>query len=315
MEIQGKIAVVTGAASGIGRATGIALANEGASVVLSDINQKGLEELRAQLAANGKKVMAKRADVTKLGDIQNLFSESLAKMGRVDILMNNAGVHITGPIDKISVEDWEWIMAVNLWSVIYGVQVFLPHMLERGSGHIVNTASLAGLFGGAEPDSIPYTVTKFGVFGFSEGLSVALRAKGIGVTAICPGFVGTDIGLSQRLVESGDQFDEARQGIYRMLGQSLKEGTLQLQFPEGDEFQTLRVGAKVVTAEAVAQMTVRAIKENNFQVCTHPGTDGLLAERASDLEGLLERQSRATEHMQQMVNRALAPPTGGKTTG
>ena len=173
MEIQGKIAVVTGAASGIGRSTALALAREGADVVLADLNRDGLTEVRAEIEKLGRTGLAIPADVTKLNDIQNLYDRSISEMGRVDILMNNAGVHMSGPVEKTAVDDWKWIVDINLWGVVNGIHVFLPHMLERSSGHIVNTASSAGL-AGALDRSIPYTMTKFAVVGLSEGLAVYL---------------------------------------------------------------------------------------------------------------------------------------------
>ena len=167
MEIQGKIAVVTGAASGIGRSTAIALAREGADVVLADLNREGLTEVRGEIEKLGRRGLAIPADVTKLNDIQNLYDRSISEMGRVDILMNNAGVHMSGPVEKTTIDDWKWIVDINLWGVVNGIHVFLPHMLERGNGCVVNTASSAGLVGALDI-SIPYTMTKFAMVGLSE---------------------------------------------------------------------------------------------------------------------------------------------------
>ena len=147
MEIQGKIAVVTGAASGIGRSMALALAREGADLVLADLNRDGLAEVRSEIEAMGRRGLAIPADVTKLKDLQNLYNQSISEMGPVDILVNNAGVHMTGPVDKMTIDDWKWIVDINLWGVVNGINVFLPHMLDRGSGYIVNTASSAGLAG------------------------------------------------------------------------------------------------------------------------------------------------------------------------
>ena len=215
MEIDGKIAVVTGAASGIGRATAIALAREGADLALADVRDDRLEEARKEITALGRRSIAVHTDVSKLQDVRNLFDRCVSEMGRVDILMNNAGVHLVGPTEKISIADWQWIVGINLWGVVHGINVFLAHMLERGSGHIVNTASMAGLIG-AEP-SVPYVATKFAVVGMSECLAAYLRPKGIGVTVVCPSFVATNIAEQERLVPFGDDFDDARRAFLEAL--------------------------------------------------------------------------------------------------
>ena len=269
MEIQGKVAVITGAASGIGRATAIAMAKEGADLVLADINDARLEETRRGIAGLGRKAVAVRTDVSKLEDVQNLFNQSISEMGRVDILMNNAGVHMWGPVEKIPIADWEWIIAINLWSVIYGIKVFLPHMVERGNGHIVNTASMAGLVA-AEP-SIPYATTKFAVVGLSQGLAVYLRPKGIGVSVLCPGFVATNIAENERLIPFEDGLDGARQDFFRTLSQ-------------GDWSRLQVLPAGVVSPEEVAEKVIRAIKENTFLIYTHSGHKETVMQLAADPE-------------------------------
>jgi len=273
MEIEGKIAVVTGAASGIGRATATALAREGADLVLADVNDDRLEEVREEITALGRKGVAVHTDVSKLQDIRNLFDRSIGKLGRVDILMNNAGVHLVGPAERISIADWEWIVGINMWGVVYGVNVFLPHMLERGSGHIVNTASMSGLIGAES--SIPYVATKFAVVGMSECLAAYLRPKGIGVTFLCHGFVATNIVEHERLVPFGDGFDDARKAFL----EAVKQG-------EWSRFNVLPGG--VVSPEQVAEKVVHAIKENVFLVYTHPGHKEAVAQKAQDPEAAID---------------------------
>jgi NAD(P)-dependent dehydrogenase (short-subunit alcohol dehydrogenase family) len=274
LDIQGKIAVVTGSASGIGRATAVTLAQEGANVVLADVNDGGMEQTRREIAGLGRKAVAVHTDVSKLDDIQKLFDRSVNEMGRVDILMNNAGVHMMGPVEKIPIADWEWIIGINLWSVIYGVKVFLPHMLERGSGHIVNTASMAGLIAG-EP-STPYVTTKFAVVGLSEGLAVYLRPKGIGVSVLCPGWVKTGIGQNERLVPFDDGFDEARAAIFEEIGQG-----------DWSRLQGLPGGIK--SPQEVAAKVVNAIKENTFLIYTHAGHKEAIMHRAADPEDTINQ--------------------------
>jgi NAD(P)-dependent dehydrogenase (short-subunit alcohol dehydrogenase family) len=273
MEIQGKTAVVTGAASGIGRATANALAREGADLVLADVNDDRLEEVRKEITALGRRGVAVHTDVSKLQDVRNLFDRSISEMGRVDILMNNAGVHLVGAAEKIPIADWEWLVGINLWGVVYGINVFLPHILERGSGHIVNTASMSGLIGAES--SIPYVATKFAVVGMSECLAAYLRPKGIGVTVLCPGFVATNIVEHDRLVPFGDGFDDARRAFL----EALKQG----------EWSRLSVWpGGVVSPEQVAEKVVHAIRENIFLVYTHPGHKEAVAQKAQDPEGAID---------------------------
>jgi NAD(P)-dependent dehydrogenase (short-subunit alcohol dehydrogenase family) len=273
LDIQGKVAVVTGGASGIGRATAIALATEGADLVLADINDAGMEEACAEIAGLGRKAIAVHTDVSKLEDVQRLFDRSVSEMGRVDILMNNAGVHIMGPTEKIPIADWEWIVGINLWSVIYGVNVFLHHMMERGSGHIVNTASMAGLIAG-EP-STPYVTTKFAVVGLSEGLAVYLRPKGIGVSVLCPGWVKTGIGQHERLVPFDDGFDDVRAAIFEEVGR-------------GDWSRLEGLPTGVMSAEEVAGKVVHAIKDNTFLIYTRDEQKGIVMQKAANPEETID---------------------------
>jgi len=292
MQINGKIAVVTGAGSGIGKATALALAKEGADLVLADINDDRLEESRSAIAKLGRKALAVRTDVSKRGDVQGLFDKSVAEMGRVDILMNNAGVHISGPVEKISVADWEWIIGINLWGVIHGVSVFLPHMLERGSGHIINTASIAGLLGMADP-SIPYTTTKFAVMGLSEALAVYLRMKGIGVTVICPGLVQTNIIEGARRIPVGDGFDPLREALSEALMRGERPAFVQEEI-------------EILGPEAVADLAVQAVKENRFLVLTHADTKELVLQRAEDIDGMIEQRARERAEIQERLTALLS---------
>lgn len=279
MEIVGKVAVVTGGGSGIGRATAIALAKEGADVVVAARNEASLTPVCEEIRALGRQAVAVGTDVSKLADVRNLFDRSVEAMGRVDILMNNAGVHMMGPIENTSIDDWQWMISINLWGVIHGVNVFLPHMLERGSGHIVNTASIAGQVGGLD-GALPYTTTKFAVVGFSEGLAVHLRPKGIGVSVLCPGLVQTDIVSRQRTIPTGDTVvDTARSALLEVV----KKGNWSL------------LQGQVVQADFVAGLVVDAIKNNRFLILTHDDSREMILRRAKDPEGLIDELSQRSE--------------------
>lgn len=203
MEIRDAVAVVTGGASGIGRATVRELAQRGARVVVADVHEDRLEEVRVEIEEMGGRVLTVRCDVAFDDQVEHLRNEALEEMGRVDIVMNNAGVVAMGPPERMTMEEWDWILQVNVYGVIRGVRAFLPHMLERGSGHIVNTASLAGLFAYAW-DSVPYITGKFAVAGFTEALALYARPLGVGVSLVCPGLVDTNLGETARFVGVDD---------------------------------------------------------------------------------------------------------------
>jgi NAD(P)-dependent dehydrogenase (short-subunit alcohol dehydrogenase family) len=292
LEIQGKIAVVTGAASGIGSAVAIALARKGADVVVADLSRDGLVEVLKEVEGAGQRGLAVETDVTKPEAVQNLYELSISEMGRVDILVNNAGVHMAGPVEKTPIGDWQWITDVNLWGVIHGIHFFLPHMLRRGNGHIVNTASIAGLAGGLD-GSIPYTMTKFAVVGLSEGLAVYLRQKGIGVTAICPGLVSTNILANQRLIPVGDGLDEARRDFLKALQTRFRAGNP--LDPSGSQEET------VISPQSIGEGVVHAIEKNRFLVVMPDQVMETIKQRSQDMEGFIDRQSRKREDRERFL--------------
>jgi NAD(P)-dependent dehydrogenase (short-subunit alcohol dehydrogenase family) len=189
--LKDKIAVVTGAASGIGQATAVEFAAKGADVVVSDVNEAGLAKTVSAIEAKGRKALALGVDVSQPEQIKGMIDRTVETFGRIDILMNNAGVGLSGEMRHLSLEDWQWIVDINLWGPIYGIHFALPHMIEQKSGHIVNVASSAGLIGG--PGLSAYTTTKFGLVGLSEVLQHEVARFGVGVTVVCPGFVRTNI--------------------------------------------------------------------------------------------------------------------------
>jgi len=214
-DLRDKIAVVTGAASGIGQATAVEFAAAGADLVVSDVNETGLAETVSAIEAKGRKAVAIGVDVSKPDQVEAMVNKAIEAFGRIDILMNNAGVGLSGEMRHLSLKDWEWIVGLNLWGPIYGVHFALPQLLKQKSGHIVNVASSAGLI--ASPGMSAYTTTKFGLVGLSEVLRNELARFGIGVTVVCPGFVRTNIFQTGRM--KGMKEDaEARRELPSWLG-------------------------------------------------------------------------------------------------
>jgi len=191
-QLAGRTAVITGGASGIGLATARLLAAEGMHLVLADIEDGRLQAVASELGALGV-----RTDVSKLADVQALADAAFAYKGEVAVVFNNAGVAVGGPTIEMTHADWEWLMNVNLWGPIHGVEAFVPRMVAQGTGgHVLFTASFAGLVPNVGLG--PYCVTKYGVVAMAEVLQKELRSAGIGVSVLCPMRVATNIGASER---------------------------------------------------------------------------------------------------------------------
>ena len=192
---EGKVAVVTGGASGLGLAMAQRFADAGMNIVIGDIEAEPLAMAEAALRAKGVKVLPRRTDVAKPEDVEALAESAYKAFGGVHVLCNNAGIGGSpGAMWELSLDDWRWVVDVDLWSVVHGIRSFVPRMIASGEeAHIVNTASLAGLVSGAVGG--PYTVAKFGVVALSEQLYYELGRAGhnIGVSVLCPGFVNTNI--------------------------------------------------------------------------------------------------------------------------
>ena len=190
-KIDGTVAFVTGGASGIGLAVAKSLAKRGASVMLADINADALANAKAELEAMNTKVETVLCDVSREAAMRKAAEATMEAFGGVNIIVNNAGVAIGGHPGEISLEDWRWIVDINLMGVVYGVEIFTPLIEASGGGHIVNVASMAGHM--AAPTMAPYNATKFAVVGYSESLGQELAGRGIGVSVLCPGWVRTNI--------------------------------------------------------------------------------------------------------------------------
>ena len=198
-QLAGRVAVVTGAASGIGRALSEALAAKGCHLALVDVDREGLSSLAGDVGVHGVHASTHVIDVANRAEMQALPEAVLREHGHVHILVNNAGVSVTGTIEEQSIEDFEWIMGINLWGVIHGCKFFLPYLKAEEEGHIVNLSSLFGIVG--IPTQGSYNVTKFGVRGLSEALDAELASTDVGVSVVHPGGVRTNIVRSGRLAQ------------------------------------------------------------------------------------------------------------------
>jgi NAD(P)-dependent dehydrogenase (short-subunit alcohol dehydrogenase family) len=197
-DLHGKTALVTGAASGIGRATALALARAGADLVLGDLNEVGLAETAEAIRGLGRQVVSHRLDVADREAMRAFAADVGRHCGAVDLLVNNAGVGVGGDFLDTPLEDWDWVISINLMGVVHGCHFLVPPMVARGrGGHVVNIASAAGLVATRELPA--YSATKFAVVGLSEALRAELRPHGIGVTAVCPGLIDTPITTSSRM--------------------------------------------------------------------------------------------------------------------
>ena len=238
----GKVVLVTGAASGLGRAIAVAFAGAGSNLVVVDVDEVGLKETAGMVDAAGGSCMRQRVDVSNREQMEGMAEAVLREFGRVDILVNNAGVAVGGELKDIPIEDIEWIVGVNLMGEIYGTRLFLPGMVERGRGHIVNVSSLSGL--AVLPLHIPYTTTKFGITGFTEALWIEAGRYGVGVTLVCPGAIKTAI-MSKARLHAPDAVRERVEGLW-----------------------TSRLEKKGSDPEEVARRVLQAVQRNRFLLIT-----------------------------------------------
>lgn len=192
LDLTGKVAVVTGAGSGIGRSTALALARNGAKVHVADIDEGRASTVAGEIGSAGGVARSHSLDVSDPEAVESFAAAVFAEDGAVDILHNNAGIGHGGPIEATTIEDWQRVIGVNLLGVAYGVQAFVPRMLEQGRpASVINTASQAGI--NPAPKMAPYCASKFGVVGMTEALNAELSTRGIRFSAICPGVISTDI--------------------------------------------------------------------------------------------------------------------------
>lgn len=255
--LTGRVAVVTGAASGIGRAMVDRFAADGMRVVLADVEEGPLHQAEQELAGSGAEVLAVRCDVADRAAVDALADAAWSRFGGVHLLCNNAGVSGgTGPVWETTAKDWQWVVGVNLMGVVHGIQAFVPRMVEGGDeGHVVNTSSVLGLSSGG--GSI-YSVTKHAVTRLSEGLFHDLQGVGarIGVSVLCPGLIATRIVSSER-----NRPDELRD--------ELDEPTAAEAAQRRELMQGFFLAEGMAPAE-VAAIVVDAVRVQRFYVLTHP---------------------------------------------
>jgi NAD(P)-dependent dehydrogenase (short-subunit alcohol dehydrogenase family) len=210
MEFRGKTAVVTGSSGGIGKSIAIALAKEGADVVLAARNVTNLEAVKKEVEELGRKAVVIQCDVSHDESVFAMRDKALEACGNIDILINNAAVGIRGSLEDMSLDDWRFLVNTNLMGYVRTVTAFLPYFIKRGNGYIVNVSSIQAMLYGAEMLNTPYITTKAGIIGFSDCLSYYLRPKGIKVSCLIPGGVITDMAQNSRYVGSEERKNELR---------------------------------------------------------------------------------------------------------
>jgi NAD(P)-dependent dehydrogenase (short-subunit alcohol dehydrogenase family) len=264
----GRVAVITGAASGLGRALAGAFGAQGARLVLADVDEAALARAAGELRALGVAVAAQPTDVSQGESVERLARAALDAFGAVHVVCNNAGVAPLGVVWQATEADWRWALGVNLWGVIHGVRVFTPILLRQGDeGHIVNTASVAGLI--APPGMGVYNVTKHAVVALSETLhhDLAARQAKVRCSVVCPAFFASGIADSERsrpaaLASDRTKSDEDR-ALEAMLHKATRSGRL--------------------SAEDIAAQVLDAIRDERFYVLTHPKINGAIERRMRDL--------------------------------
>ena len=266
--LKGKVAVVTGGASGLGRAMALSFAREGMQVAIADIEQGRIDATVAELQALGVRALGVRTDVSRGEEVDALAARVVRDLGGVHLVCNNAGVVPLGMAWESTVADWQWILGVNLWGVIHGLRAFTPLLLAQDEGHIVNTASVAGLIN--PPGSAAYNVTKHAVVSLTETLyhDLALKKSKVGCSVLCPAYVPTGIADSERnrpagLANTGLEKSAETLATEKMLKKAVSSGKL--------------------SADDVAAAVLAAVKESRFYILTHAKIKGAIQARMEDI--------------------------------
>jgi NAD(P)-dependent dehydrogenase (short-subunit alcohol dehydrogenase family) len=261
-ELTGRTAVITGAASGLGRAMATRMAGEGMRLVLADIEDGPLADVADTLGRDGVELVIRRTDVSQASEIERLADLAFDRFGAVDVLCNNAGVVKRARLWNLTPEDWEWVLGVDLWSVIHAVRAFVPRMLEQPEGgHVVNTASMSGLL--PIPNLGAYSAAKAAVVALSEALQLDFEAEGasIGVSVLAPGFIATGITQSERN----------------------RPEELSATAAVPDVARTSSGVHATLDADGVAAHVIDAIRANRFWILTHDAYRPLIRQRAAGI--------------------------------
>ena len=267
-DLKGKVAVITGGGSGLGRELALCCAARGMKLLLGDVDEAGMQEtLRlVEERAPGTESTTMRLDVSRLEQVQAFAELCKTRFGTAHLLFNNAGVSVNGPIWENTQADWDWVLGVNLYGVVWGIKTFTPMMLAQGEGHIVNVASAAGWLNG--PSAGIYNVSKCSVVAMSETLALDLRDAGsekIGVSVLCPAFFPTGIADSQRNRPADKADTIERNDIAEKRAQALKYAVEHGRIPASD----------------VAEMTLKAVEDDQFYIFPHRKIKQLIAMRAA----------------------------------
>lgn len=259
-ELAGKVAVITGAASGLGLAMAEQLAAEGMALVLADIDEERLADAAAAIDTD---VLAVRTDVTNFDDVAALASASIERFERVNVLCNNAGIAAFGGVLEMTLEEYRWVIDVDFMGVLHGIKAFLPHMLEHDDGHILNTASVSGFL--TQPGLSAYNVAKFGVVALSESLvyELDILESSIGVSVLSPAWVRTRIFDTERYEQAALTSGKVGERVVPAMRALAEQGRL--------------------TAEDVAERAVEGIKESRFYIFPHKGILKFVGHRHQDI--------------------------------
>jgi len=262
----GRVAVVTGGASGIGLGLARGLAGRGARVVLADRDETALAAAEREIAGLGGEVLAVPTDVTRRDDVLALAERTFERFGTAHLVFNNAGVGAFGEMHTAPPEEWRFVMDVNFWGVVHGVQAFVPRLVEQGEGHVVNTASMAGLVGMRVLGI--YAASKFAVVGLSESLHREVADRGVGVSVLCPMIVATEINRNAR---------------------RLRPDALKGQVPDGlADSEPGAFQGGVIEVEEVVRRVLRAVERKDLYVLTHPEQRAILERRHRKIESMFD---------------------------
>ena len=282
--ITGKVAFITGGASGMGLAMARSFAAAGMKVAIADIEQDVLDRVKAEFDASNAEVITLQVDVTDRAAMEAAADATEAAFDKVHVLVNNAGVAVGGSLDQMSYEDWDWVMGVNLDGVVNGLQAFVQRIKAHGEGgHVVNTASLAGHF--AIPGLGIYTATKYAVVGISETLRADLKQHDIGVSVLCPGVVNTNI------FDSGRNRPSHLQGETDTAKMVLSED---VAGPEQEQ-RLAEMMAKALDPAVVGDMVLHSIQEDEFYIFSHPEVEPMVSGRAAEVTDAFARWRKYRE--------------------